>query len=207
MTKQIGVDPEKIFGLQTDFHSKVRVAFKNNDVQFFAALEAFLKSNYKQKYDLIRNVGVELDGSFIVEEIISGKSTDKCSSNFTEKFKKDVWEPSRNREISINSYTLIEEHLMNDSFSIQDLLNPIMEEDTFWALICLLLVNPDLGKKILNFCLGKDRGYTFIVRLVSGNLYAIRVSFRVRIWTFQANDYIQGIPLDLDDHFLITPIQ
>jgi len=54
--KNIVVDPDNVFGLQTDLTTKMRSALKRNDQIFFDAMLALLKSNESQQKDFIKQV-------------------------------------------------------------------------------------------------------------------------------------------------------
>ncbi|MFH0951272.1 MAG: hypothetical protein V1765_02240, partial [bacterium] len=62
MSKNIAVDPNRVFGLQKDLFGKIQTANKKQDCVFFDALEALLKASQLQKKDLIKQVlGIEYD--------------------------------------------------------------------------------------------------------------------------------------------------
>ena len=65
MSKNIAVDPNRVFGLQKDLFGKIQTANKKQDHVFFDALEALLKASQLQKQDLIKQVlGIQHEENF-----------------------------------------------------------------------------------------------------------------------------------------------
>ena len=183
MNKTIGVDPNRVFGLQKDYGEKAHIAMNKNDEQFFDGLEALLKANYQQKAEFIEKVLGKKSGeeTFVVGEVFQHRNSNLVPQYFGDNFKDWLWLPAKERKISINAFgkNILKEYVlpknMNDT-SIQNANNSLpMEEDQFWAILYLLIINPKLGKKIIKYELRKDKFYIFHVKLASGRVVAVRV--------------------------------
>jgi len=202
MSKTIGVDPDRVFGLQKDYSEKAYIAINNNDEQFFNCLEAFLKANYQQKETFIEEVLKRKSsmGNFIVGKVFRHTAEGFITQYFGDNFKNWLWRPSQAKTVSINAFGLnyLKEYVlpknMNDT-AIQNAvsLTPLMEEDQFWAVLYLLIINPKLGKKILKYELRKDKVYVFHVKLASGKVVAVSVGWSDDGWSLCASN------LDSDD--------
>ncbi len=62
---------------------------------------------------------------------------------------------------------------MNDSDIQSNAKSTPMDEETFLLVLYLLIIKPELGKKILGYELRKDRWYLFHVKLSSGKVVAV----------------------------------
>jgi hypothetical protein len=195
MAKTIGVDPVRMSGLQLDYSAKAHIAVKNNDEHFFLALEAFLKADYQQKSELIEKVLGRKFGeekSFVVGEVFQHRNSNLIPQYFGDSFRAKVWEPSKSKRVSINAFgnNTLKEYIlpkdMNDT-GIQGVTksSPI-EDDQFWAMLYLLIIDPKLGKKILKYELRKDKVYVFHVRLASGGVFAVNLSWYGVEWNLGA---------------------
>jgi hypothetical protein len=201
MAKTIGVDPVRMSGLQLDYSAKAHSAVKNNDEHFFTAFEAFLKADYQQKSELIEKVLGRKFGeekSFIVGEVFQHRNSKLVPQWFGDDFKAKMWEPAKERRVSINAFgnNILKEYIltktMNDT-SIQSATNSTpMEEDQFWAMLYLLIIDPKLGKKILKYELRKDKVCVFHVRLASGGVIAVSL-----VW-FDVEWYLYADVFDSD---------
>jgi hypothetical protein len=197
MSKIIGVDPDRVFGLQKDYGEKAHIAMNKNDEQFFDCFEAFLKADYNQKAEFIEKVLGKKSGeqSFIVGQVFQHRNAGLVPQYFGDNFKTWLWEPAQTKEVSINAFgknNLKEYFLpknMNDT-AIQNTNSSVpMGEDQFWAMLYLLVVNPKLGKKILKYELRKDKVYIFHVKLASGKVVAVDVRWYDDEWYFGARDF------------------
>jgi len=199
MSKIIGVDPDRVFGLQEDYGKKAHIAMNNNDEQFFDCLEAFLKANYQQKETFIEEVleRKSLAISFVVGKAFGPNSVEGLIPRSLESnFKIWLWKPAQTKMVSVNALgkNYLKEYVLpgniNDTM-IQRNTNSIpMEEDQFWAMLYLFMVNPKLGKKILKYELRKDKEYIFHVKLASGKVVTVNVDFQDKNWNLKA--YVFG---------------
>ena len=200
MTKIIGVDPSRVFGLQKDYGEKAHTAMNNNDEQFFDCFEAFLKADYIQKSGFIEKVLGKKSGEqiFVVGKVFQHRTEGLVPQYFGNNFKSWLWESARMRTVSINAFgkNNLKEYVlpknMNDT-AIQNANSSVpMEEDQFWAMLYLFIINPKLGKKILKYELRKDKVYIFHVKLASGKVVAVYVFWHDDEWYVHANDFDYG---------------
>jgi len=202
MNTKIGVDPNRVFGLQKDCSEKAHIAYKNNDEQYFDALEALLKANYLQKEEFIEKVLRKKSGekTFVVGEVFQHKNKNLTPQYFGDNFKSWLWVSAQTRTVSISAFgkNNLKEYVlpknMNDT-AIQNANNSTpMKEDQFWAMLYLLIIDPKLGKKILKYELRKDKIYIFHVKLSSGIVVAVRVRWGGDEWGLDADDFDYGYP-------------
>ncbi|MCX6755219.1 MAG: hypothetical protein NT068_01590 [Candidatus Nomurabacteria bacterium] len=194
MTKIIGVNPERVSGLQKDYSAKAHSAVQKKDEQFFDAMEAFLKADYSQKAKFIEEVlGKKTGESFVVGQVFQHRNKDLVPQYFGDNFKNWMWAPAQSRTIVVDVFRGVtpKEYIlpknMNDT-AIQNANTSVpMEEDTFWAMHYLLIINPKLGKKILKYELRKDRYYICHVKLASGKVVAVNVYWDDDGWYCYAN--------------------
>ncbi len=201
MAKTTGVDPSRVFELQEKYREKAHIAMKNNDEHFFLGLEAFLKADYQQKTELIERVLGRKFGeekSFIVGEVFQHRNLKLVPLYFARDFESMVLEPSKNKRVSINAFgnNTLKEYVLPKNMedtTIQSATNSTpMEEDQFWAMLYLLIVEPELGKKILNYQLRKYQYYVFHVKLSSGKVLAVRLFWHDGKWRLNAFDFNHG---------------
>lgn len=209
MTKIIGVDPEKVSGLQKDYSAKAHSAVQKKDEQFFDAMEALLKADYSQKAKFIKDVlGKKSGESFVVGKVFQHRNKDLVPQYHGDNFKSWIWAPAQSKTVAVDVFggrALREYGLpknMNDT-AIQNANTSVpMEEDTFLAMLYLLTINPKLGKKILKYELRKDKVYIFHVKLASGKVVAVDVLWLGAGWGFDANDFGYGNPWNEGNVFL-----
>lgn len=201
MSKIIGVDPGRVFGLQEDYGKKAHIAMNNNDEQFFDALEAFLKANYQQKEAFIEEVLKRKSSvaSFTVGEVFQHRTEGLVPQYFGDNFKNWLLIPAQAKVISIGAFgkNNLKEYVlpknMNDTAIQNANSSTPMEENQFWAMLYLLIVNPKLGKKILKYELRKDKVYIFHVKLASGKVVAVSVHWSDDKWHFYAGVFDYGV--------------
>jgi len=81
---------------------------------------------------------------------------------------------------------------MNDSSIQSNTGNPgLMELETFFCVMYLLIFQPELGKRALRFSLQKDKWYIFHV-MVNGKKVAFSVRWDVGEWFFSAGGFDHG---------------
>lgn len=195
--KNIGVDPDRVFGLQKDYGEKAHIAMKKNDEQFFDCFEAFLRADYNQKTEFIEKVLGKKSGeqSFIVGQVFQHRNSGLVPQYFGDNFKSWLWEPALMKVVSINSFgkNILKEYVlpknMNDTAIQQANISTPMEEDQFWVMLYLIVINPKLGKKILKYELRKDKVYIFHVKLASGKVVAVDVYWYGGEWRLDAVDF------------------
>jgi hypothetical protein len=110
-----------------------------------------------------------------------------------------LFKPAKDRIIAINpiigklcEYVLPEN--MNDTVIQKNAKSSPMSEDQFLLILYLLLIKPDLGKKILNYVLDKNKIYIFHVKLNSGTVVAVDVRWRGGEWYVRADDFDYDFP-------------
>jgi len=200
--KTIGVAPDRVFGLQTDYSKKAHIAINQNDEQFFDAFEAFLKANYQQKEVFIEEVLKRKSSalSFVVGQVFQHRAKGLVPQYHGDNFKNWLWTPARARVISIGAFgkNNLKEYVlpknMNDTTIKINVNSSSTEEDQFWAMLYLLIVKPKLGKKFLKYVLRKDKIYIFHVKLASGMVVAVDVRWFDGEWDVRTNDFDCGNP-------------
>lgn len=128
--------------------------------------------------------------SFIVGQVFQHRNAGLVPQSFGDNFKR-LWEPAQERVVSINAFgkNILKEYVlpknMNDT-AIQNAANSTpMEEDEFWAMLFLLIINPKLGKKVLKYEVRKNKVYVF--HLASNKVVA--VGWHGGRWNFLAYDF------------------
>lgn len=209
MGNSIGVDPNRVFGLQKDYGEKAHNAMVNNDEQFFDAYEALLRANYQQKAEFIEKVLGKKSGeeTFIVGQVFQHRNSSLVPQYFGDNFKDWLWLPSQEKTVPVNAFgkNFLKDYVlpknMNDT-AIQNANNSTpMGEDAFWAMLYLLILKPKLGKKILKYELRKDKVYIFHVQL-AGRVVAVDVDWDDGGWDLGANEFDYGRPWVDGDVFL-----
>ena len=199
---KIGVDPDRVFGLQKDYSEKAHIAMNQNDEQFFDGMEAFLKASYQQKSDFIEIVLGKKSGqeTFVVGKVFQHRVKGLIPQYHGDNFKSWMLTPAIEKVVSINAFgkNILKEYVLPQNMKdtpIQNATNSTpMEEDAFWAMLYLLIVNPKLGKKILKYELRKDKVYVFHVKLASGKVVAVDVDWNVDEWRLDASDFVSVGP-------------
>jgi hypothetical protein len=132
------------------------------------------------------------DCSFVVGKVFQHRKTGLVPQSFGFNFKTRIWEPAKERVISIKGFgnNSLEEYIlpkkMNDTtISLVTNSSP-MKEDYFWILLYLLIIKPKLGKKILKYELLKDKLYIMHLRLASGKVETTHICFKEGEWDFDA---------------------
>ncbi|MEK7572326.1 MAG: hypothetical protein AAB493_00505 [Patescibacteria group bacterium] len=195
MSKTIGVDPNRVFGLQKDYSEKIHTAMKNNDKQFFDCFEAFLKANYQQKETFIKEVLKRESSteSFIVGKVFQEKVGESIPKNFGDNFKNWLWTPSQAKTVSINAFgfPFLKQYILPKAMNDTAILNAVsslpMELNQFWAVLYLLIISPKFGKKILKYKLWKYKVYIFHVELAS-RIVAVSVGWDEAGWALGASN-------------------
>jgi len=207
----IGVDPDRVFGLQEDYGKKAHIAMNNNDEQFFDAFEAFLKANYQQKEIFIEEVLKRKSSvkTFVIGEVFRHRGGEGyIPQYFGDNFKNKLWIPAKDKVVSINAFgkNNLKEYVlpknMNDNTIQSNADSTPMAEDQFWVMLYLLIINPKLGKKILKYELRKDKFYVFHVKLTSGEVVAVSVRWHDGKWRVLAHGFGLVLPWLVDDVFL-----
>ncbi|MCE9585415.1 hypothetical protein K8Q94_02215 [Candidatus Nomurabacteria bacterium] len=197
MAKTIGVDPSKVFGLQKDYSEKAHIAMTNGDEHFFLSFEAFLKADYQQKSELIERVLGKKVGeeSFVVGEFFQHRNSKLIPQWFGDNFRNKVWEPAQKRTVSVGAFgkNILKDYVLPKNSTDSEIQNASnstpMEEDQFWSMLYLLIVEPKLGKKILKYELRRDKYYVFHVALSSGEVIAVWLDWRDCEWNLNAGDF------------------
>lgn len=195
--ENIGVDPDRVFGLQKDCSEKAHTAYNNNDEQFFDCMEALLKADYRQKEDFIFNVLGKKSGekTFVVGEVFQHRNEKLIPQYLGDNFKSWLWTPAQKKVVSINAFgkNILKQYVlpenMNDTAIQNKNASTPMTEDQFWAMLYLLIINPKLGKKILKYVLRKDKVYVFHVKLTDGTVVAVRVYWIDDEWDLSARGF------------------
>lgn len=197
MSKIIGVDPNRVFGLQGEIIKRTRLAYKSNDVQFIDALEALSKADYQQKEIFIEEVLKRKSSvkTFVVGQVFQHRAKGLVPQYFWDNFKNLLWSPAQTKVVSINAFgkNNLKEYVLPKNMDDTTIQNNAsftpMKEDQFWAMMYLLIVKPKLGKKILKYVLRKDKAYIFHVKLASGKVVAVGVYWDGGEWSFDAVDF------------------
>lgn len=209
----IGVDPDRVFGLQKDYSAKAHIAMNKNDEQFFDCFEAFLKANPQQKKEFIEKVLVRIPKlqrgkTFVVGEVFQHRNENLVPQFFGDNFKNWLWTPAQTKLVIIDAFgkNNLKEYVlpknMNDT-AIQNANNSApMSEHQFWAMLFLLIINSKLGKKILKYELQKHKVYIFHVKLTSGIFIDVSVYWGRGEWSFDASYFDSGGSLERGYVFL-----
>lgn len=209
MGNSIGVDPNRVFGLQKDYGEKAHTAMINNDEQFFDGFEALLRASYQQKADFIEKVLGKKSGeeTFVIGKVFQHRNSSLVPQYFGDNFKNWLWLPAQEKTVPVNAFgkNVLKDYVlpknMNDT-AIQNANNSIpIGEDAFWAMLYLLIVNPKLGKKILKYELRKDKVYIFHVQLAD-RVVAVLVDWRDDEWVLSADVFDYVDPWDAGRVFL-----
>lgn len=180
--------------LHKEYYKQAKEAIAENNEQFFQALKAFIKSNPEQKAEFIEKVL----GEKLVEResFVVGKVFLPFSQWLGDNFKNLVLNPSLKKVIKINVFgdSFIKEYILSKSINDLAIQNATsfspMEEDKFWAMLYLLLIDLKHGKKFLKYELHKNKVYLFHVKLSSDKIMAIRLYLNNVIeWNLRARDF------------------
>jgi hypothetical protein len=210
MTQKIGVDPDRVFGLQKDYGVKAHIAMNNSDEQFFDAFEAFLRADYQQKESLIEAVlgKKSRQKSFKVGEVFQHRNKKLIPQYFGDNFRNWVWTPAQGKTVSVGAFgkNILKDYVlpknMNDTAIQNEAGSTPMKEDQFWAMLYLLIIDPKLGKKILKYELRKDKVYIFHVKLASGKVVAVVLRWDDGVWNLFAHGFDIVHPWDEGRVFL-----
>jgi hypothetical protein len=196
--RNIGVDPNRVFGLQKDYGVKAHIAMNKNDEQFFDCFEAFLKANPQQKKEFIEKVLVKgtIKEIFVVGEVFQHRNENLIPQYFGDNFRNWLWASAQTKLVIIdafgkkNSKEYLKEYVLDkdmNNFAIQSTNKSTpMSEHKFWAMLFLLIINPKLGKKILKYELQKGKVYIFHIKLASGRVVAVDMNWNSGEWLFGA---------------------
>jgi len=197
MAKNIGVDPSRVLELQKYYREKAYIAMTNGDEHFFLSFEAFLKADYQQKSELIERVLRKKVGEegFVVGEVFQHRNSNLTPMCFGYNFKSKLWEPAQTRTVSVGAFgkNILKDYVLpkkQTNTEIQNATNSTpMQEDQFWVMLYLLIIDPKLGKKILKYELRRDKYYVFHVRLTSGEVIAVHLYWNDDEWNLNAYDF------------------
>lgn len=186
MTKKIGVDPDRVFGLQKDYGVKAHIAMNENDEQFFDGLEALLKANPQQLEAFIQEVlkRKSWPGSFFIKEVFQQEPGVRHNFYFGQKFEETFWTPIKMRLVASNTLgeNILKDYELPENMSdtaIQNVADAkAMSEDQLWVLLRLLIVNPKVGKKILGYELRKNKVYMLHVELIPGKVFTVAIGHK-----------------------------
>lgn len=87
MDKTIGVDPDMLFGLQSEVTTRLRVALKKGDRTFPLALNAFLKMNAKERNVYFNIAETEAERKFWKTLTIGGKNAGQLIAEIEKSYK------------------------------------------------------------------------------------------------------------------------
>jgi hypothetical protein len=210
---KIGVNPDRVFGLQKDYGEKAHIAMNQNDEQFFDCMEAMLKSDYQQKAEFIEKVLGKKSGerSFVVGEVFQNRAERLIPQYHGDNFKNWMVIPAKEKVVSLNAFgkNILKEYIlpknMNDT-EIQDgTKSTPMGEDQFWAMLYLLIIEPKLGKKILKYVLRKSKFYIFHVKLDSGKVIVLGLFWFSDEWFLDVADF-DHVAWGYEDLVFLCPV-
>lgn len=183
------VTAEKLAGLQIDLLQKLR----NNKISI-EELELFL--NMKQA-DRRKVFGLPAMSSFRIGDVFGHRNSSMVPQYHGDNFKSWFWAPNQNRTITIPSnmpklvdYTLPKN--MNDTGIQNATKSTPMDEDTFWVVLYLLIIKPELGKELLGYELTKSNYYIFHVKMSDGTVRAVNVGWDDVEWYCYASSFDRG---------------
>jgi len=128
-----------------------------------------------------------LEKTFVVEEVFQHKNINIVPQDHGDNFKNLLWFPSRKRVVSISVLgKKIKEYVLPENMKDNDLQkvnnsNPV-NVDKFWAILYLLIINPELGDYILKYRLQKYKIYIFHVELDSGGVVVFCIYWANNEW-------------------------
>jgi hypothetical protein len=112
---------------------------------------------------------------------------------------KDFLKPSKNKIITIPlSMSKLVDYVLPKNMNDTEIQNATkstpMDEDIFWAVLYLLIIEPELGKQLLGYELTESYFYIFHVIMVNGNVRTVRVHLRGEWLCFALAFDDEGIP-------------
>lgn len=137
---------------------------------------------------------------FIVGEVFNYRNKESIPLYFGYDFKNSILESALLKVVEVNSFgkNILKDHPlpkgMHDKV-IQDTQNSTpMEEDQFWLTLYLLIIKPELGKKVLDYELQKDKVYILHLKLFSGFAFAIIINYSNNKWNINSHVFNFGMP-------------
>ena len=106
----------------------------------------------------------------------------KLIIEFDDNFEYRMLLSSREKIFSLDKFPSFKQYClpkqMKDSEMQNTTLSTLMDENMFWGLLYYLFVVPELGKKILNFELSKDKNYICHIEPDSKRIFSIEIDWR-----------------------------
>lgn len=141
--------------------------------------------------------------SFIVGVVFQHRNSACIPQWFSDNFRDMVWKPSKERTIKIdrtsrkvNEYRLPKN--MNDSTIQKNAKSTPMSIEEYWLVRYLFIINPELGKQVLEYELSKSNYYIMHVRLDDGSVVAVGLRWGGDEWDSDAGrfdddgDWVEG---------------
>lgn len=164
---------------------------KAGNKTFLKIIKIVLNTKAEEFPALLAKIEVPKFVSFIVGKVFQHRAEDCVPQYHWDGFVNLLLNEAREQVISvgkaiknISEYVLPEN--MNDT-SIQNKAQSIpIEWKSFWATLYCLIIEPELGKKMFNYELKKDKVYILHVRKRSGEVVAFDVRWRGVEWRLSA---------------------
>lgn len=146
--------------------------------------------------------------SFRVGDVFQQQKENCVPQNHGHRFVSWLLGPAKDRNIPINTdhRRLVENVLdrrMNDSVVRSETkFTPPMSEEAFWLVLYLLIIDPELGKKVLGYELQKGKWYFLYMKFTAGQVIAVDFGWRGGEWRFFAHNIDHGRYWARGDTFL-----
>jgi hypothetical protein len=125
--------------------------------------------------------------SFIVGEIFQHRNKNLMPIFFGENAINFLLVPAKTRVIFIRDFlkNKLKYYVLPKDMNANEIKNVIisnpMEENNFW-IILFFVKNPEIGKKFLKYEIRKDKVYIFHIKLASGNIVILSLSWGDYEW-------------------------
>jgi hypothetical protein len=136
----------------------------------------------------------EVGKSFTVGQIFRHRDPNCVPQWHGDNFKKLVRDASE-RVISISrAKQKLSDYVLSKNMNSTEIQNATkstpIEENVFWLILYLLVIEPKLGKEVLNYELREDKYYIFHVRWKSGKVDAVNVRWDFGGWNLVSREFV-----------------
>lgn len=132
--------------------------------------------------------------SFKVSDVFGHRVSGQVPQYLEVNYRNWIFNPNQGKTLTIlsNIKKLVEFTLpkyMNDSAIQSEVKSTSMDEELFLIVLYLLIINPELGKQLLDYELKKDKWYLFRVKTADGTLSTVHVLWLDVEWTCIAREF------------------
>lgn len=183
------VSAEKLAGLQIDLLQKMR-----NDKISVEELELFLNMSQTKRRKIF---GLSELETFRIGDVFGHRVSGLVPQYQGDNFKNWLFVPSQNKTITVpTTLSKLTDYVLPKNMTdteIQNMTKSIpMDEDTFWTVLYLLIIKPELGKELLGYELDKSKYYIFHVTMADGTVRAVYVRWSGDEWDCYAYAFDYG---------------